>query len=95
MISFAKKLTKSKYKKLLKIDLIETDKLMSLNQISNAVGIDYQTLKKYKKYLEYVGKGISNSREINQKGRKFQFGKSEFYKPITKKEFYKKLKLKI
>ena len=87
---YFKKLTKNQFKKILKIDFIDTDGLETIKSLSKILKIDRGTLEKYQKHLKYAGMGISSAMPKNSK---FPFGRSKYYYPITKREFEKKLGL--
>ena len=86
------KLTKKQFMRILNIDFIETDNLVTLSSLAKTIGTDKKTLTKYKKYLNFAGIGISPAKPSSKKN---PFGKSEYFYPMSKIEFEKKLNIKI
>lgn len=84
-------LTKKQFMKILNIDLIETDKFVTISNLAKTLKIDRKTLDKYKKHFIFAGIGISSATPSNKKN---PFGKSEYFYPMGKKEFEKKLGIK-
>ena len=76
---YFKKITKEKFMKLMNIDLMNVDGLYTIKRLHQKLGIAYYALDKLKSSLDYVGRGFSNN------------GISDFYKDISKVEFYKRL----
>ena len=84
---FFKEISEKKYKKLLGIDIVDTRNYVSLKSLSRKLGIDIRSLKKLKKHLKFVGRGLSQSRSSKTDTI---LGVTNFYENIDKKKFFEK-----